>query len=352
MQIIFRAEFGASFGMGHIARCLKLAQSFNLETKPILLTRNSNGLSSALEIMAPDFWDVRILAANVSIEQDVKITSKYFQSSEARFIVTDLCHAENIKNPRNLRDYHKLLYKNNVTKIIAISDFRISDLCVDLSIIPYECPKERLKDLELMPNLLYGLDYFISSPELPKLKTKSPVAQIGSKIFVCIGGSDPYGVTPKVLSALREIKTPCLTVRVVNSSAMDSSTYSKIKQICEKHKNFHSISFSNNFLNHAAWADIAITGEGLIKYETTSIGVPTLVITQSDHDSDIIKNFLGSGVTAYLGRADQLKKDRLKKSILKIIYDQNLRKKLKESGLNLVDGQGVKRINQHINQIL
>jgi spore coat polysaccharide biosynthesis predicted glycosyltransferase SpsG len=352
MKAIFRAEFGTSFGMGHLTRCLKLANSFNLDKKPVLITRTSEGHQSALNMMPKDFWKIIILPQGVSIEDDAKITAEQYRNSKSDFVFTDLCHTENIKNKSNLLSYHNYLYDNDVSKIIAISDCRMPDLQVDLTVIPYECPKTYSLELNKISNVLCGLDYFISDPELTKIKVNNQVAKTARKIFVCIGGSDPVGITPILLQALANIKIPSLKIKAIQSNAMAKTTIKQISNICDKHKNCQSISFSGDFLKHAAWADVAITGEGLTKFETASIGTPTLMITQFDHDSDVIQRFIESGTTAYLGRADRLNQSDLTDSIHKVLIDQGLRAGLAKRGLGLIDGKGLSRIKQSIEEML
>ena len=143
--------------------------------------------------------------------------------------------------------------------------------------------------------------------------------------------------------ASRETRPPIMLYR---------TTIIQIKEICGKQKNFHCIPFSNDFLKSAAWADIAITGEGLIKYETAAIGTPTLMITQFDHDSDVILRFIEKGATEYLGRADRLTQNDMTKSIHDILKDQKLRTSLVKRGTNLIDGKGLSRINQRISEVL
>jgi spore coat polysaccharide biosynthesis predicted glycosyltransferase SpsG len=131
---------------------------------------------------------------------------------------------------------------------------------------------------------------------------------------------------------------------------MSERNLNSIQKFISKSPGFSSVAFSFNLVPQILWADIAITGEGLIKYETCSAGVPTLVISQFDHDSAVLKKFFLSGAAKYLGSNKSISPNFICDHVKKLLDNTDERERLSKNGMVLLDGLGVQRIRKLINQ--
>ena len=81
----------------------------------------------------------------------------------------------------------------------------------------------------------------------------------------------PLELPQRCLPNLGKLELEDLTVVAITTGAMSKKTSVRIKDICKESPNFKTTDFSLDFFKHVLW-DIAITGEGLVKYETASVG--------------------------------------------------------------------------------
>ena len=73
------------------------------------------------------------------------------------------------------------------------------------------------------------------------------------------------------------------------------------------------------------WADAAITGGGLIKYESAFMGVPAAAIAQNEGQDGETQVLSGAGLVFDLGLADTVSDDDLSASLLTFLTDGDLR---------------------------
>jgi spore coat polysaccharide biosynthesis predicted glycosyltransferase SpsG len=92
------------------------------------------------------------------------------------------------------------------------------------------------------------------------------------------------------------------------------------------------------------WADLAITGDGLTKYETAVTGTPSIMVCRPDRRVKLNQDFAGIGSTIYLGYESPLEPVGLSTQIQDLIEDSNKRQDMSNKGKTLVDGKGLDRI--------
>ena len=96
------------------------------------------------------------------------------------------------------------------------------------------------------------------------------------------------------------------------------------------------------------WADLAITGDGLTKYETAVTGTPNITISQSRSDLQAHEEFVKAGTTLFLGNGCQIAINDLTEQISGVLQNQELRQTMSQRGQKIVDGKGLERIVRKI----
>ncbi|MFB8736110.1 glycosyltransferase [Bacillus sp. SL00103] len=122
----------------------------------------------------------------------------------------------------------------------------------------------------------YGTPYLLLDHEISKLKDTYEVRKECKKVVISLGGSDPEGLLTKAVSALREAAH--LHILAVTGKA--SRIEEKIKAT---HIQF--IRHTDQLSAHLAEADLAIVAGGMTLYEAVCIGVPSIVLSQVDHQA-------------------------------------------------------------------
>ncbi len=350
IKVLFRAIAGGAFGWGHVSRCVVLANEFGEDFYCGLAVSPTGFLSEFQKSLLSSFDFLIEVEQGQTDEQDAISTSQIFLKEGFDVLFTDLCHRDLIDNYSKLKNYHALLRGLGVKNLATIGDCRLSETGADLTFIPYDCSEKQKKDLKLVNNTYQGLEFFVTSFAHLDFKEKKLNDPLASKLLVFISASDPLGITPDVLAKLRKLELEDLTVVAITTGAMSKKTSVRIKDICKESPNFKTTDFSLDFFKHVLWADIAITGEGLVKYETTSAGTPTLVISQFDHDSDNVLNFFKQGYGVYLGSSRDLTLTGFENKIASVIKNKKLRDELSSNGMGLIDGKGPDRIKTLIYQ--
>ena len=351
MRTLFRAASGRSFGLGHITRCYRLANKSTPDQFHALVYSTDQYLESKEVLLSQNFDQLFKVPAKSLDEEDAHITAAAALNADVEIVVTDICHRDIIAEPSRLISYHEMLRKEGINKIICIGDCRIPETGANLTIVPYECEGKDQPEFKLPDNTYHGLDFFVSDYKLGTARSSKINNDIASKILVCISGTDPLEVTPTILKGLQKISSLSLEVRVIVSKAMSERNLTAIQTIIGKCFNFESVDFSFNILQHILWADMAITGEGLVKYETAAAGIPTLIVSQFDHDSTVFTRFLASGAAKYLGPAEKINSDYLYMQVKELMNNRVDRNQLSKNGLALLDGMGVHRITELIGQL-
>lgn len=349
--VIFRAEVSKELGLGHMIRCLNFVESIPVPLDPHFVVHKSPELKSVTEPLVKRGWTIHPLKSGVDDRTDAEQTARIAHHVQAKFLVTDLCHRSTIENPDRLIYYHRNLRSNDAPFVLSIEDCRMAAFSSNAAIIWNthrnidELHKSGLDGCRVMA----GLQYFICSHHLANLRDKDRKVKVnGKRVLVSIGGSDPKGLTLKIARALSQIKSGVVEAKILLGISSSQKLRQDISLLCTSFPNLKFIGFSDTIGELLLWADIAITGEGLTKYETAIMGTPSLMISQFDHNGVPIREFLEIGCTRYLGPGDNLSETRISNEVNLILADHNVRVALSQAGMNALDGRGMERIYRNV----
>ena len=195
--------------------------------------------------------------------------------------------------------------------------------CSDLSIVPYACESIIIKKLK-ETRILSGIKYSIM-PLISKKLLKNNVKNFANNILVVIGGAANERLIKKILLAISKINYQKINVKVFIGDAK-KKTFSKVLKNNIQKKIILFNKFRNIF-NLLSWSDIAIVGEGLIKYEVVATRTPGFFINssvdQSNLNKKLIQDFGNLKVLNFLDKSNF----KNSKKISKIFYNYMLDKK-------------------------
>ena len=113
---------------------------------------------------------------------------------------------------------------------------------------------------------MHGKKYFFSSNYFQKYKNKKKIINTEiKKIFVFLTGYDKGNILNKIIHNFQNTKYKL-------------NIYSNNIKLNKNFKNIKILRFSENLAKYFFESDISIVGEGLSRYETATIGVPTIMI--------------------------------------------------------------------------
>jgi spore coat polysaccharide biosynthesis predicted glycosyltransferase SpsG len=225
-----------------------------------------------------------------------------------------------------------------------------------LAVLPYLDDEKSIDDFCARDEcqLAFGVKYFTANPRIVNAGRIARAYEAhGKNILVSISGTDPKAVTPRVLAAIQAMKAPELNVRILLSDAAAPELLAAVTATCQSNAQLEYCGFNESLADHLLWADLAILGEGHIKYDAAIVGTPCLIISQYDHDSSLVRSFYNLNCSIYLGAEGALDQKRLQVSIQSTLENLTLRQAMGAAGKTAIDGRGISRLYEnHLRQIL
>lgn len=346
-SILFRADGSSSLGMGHIMRCLALAEEFRARgIGSVFLTRWSG--EQAKNVIDEHGHDVRNLPKDASFEEEIRHVRRFADEEKAYLIVTDICHERLLRRRTLLNSYHDRFSEERFT--VCLAGGYAVDIPAPVIVNPYvgaEAPKESTRDERVF---LIGPDYFIFRNELIEASRVSrSIPETGRRILVTAGGGENHGMISKLVKALCDVPLRSLEVCIVLGNAADPQRAEEIeKQMKDLEGSYTLLEQTSEMAQLMLWADFAIIGDGLTKYEAAVTGTPSLMMSRPDSREKLNHAFSRTGATRFLGSWTEAEVESISDDIYHMLQNSSLRRTMSEQGKSLVDGQGRKRVLESI----
>jgi spore coat polysaccharide biosynthesis predicted glycosyltransferase SpsG len=244
----------------------------------------------------------------------------------------------------DLRDPHRheaACLKRIFRRLIDIGSGRRSYATADLTIDP--CRQTGAKQRRGIGKLLGGFDYVILDGRFSRYRARQPGRgpHPRMRILISMGGSDPHGVTPSVLSALKAVGRKLEIVIVVGAGYRFMASLRRA--IADSP---HECRLKQNVRDMAAWirgCDAAIVAGGMVKFEAMALGVPVVTICQNRLQALHTDRAGRQGGLVNLGMYDRLSAVRLSGMLEDILGNGQKLRKMGAAGRKTVDGKGAAR---------
>ena len=340
---LFRVDGSHRLGLGHIMRCLALAQGLReVGVKPLFVTKDYE--PSVIELICRS-EDIELIPAESSFAEDASRTTEFAERYNVRLIVTDLSNTDSLVN---LEQYHRYLQALKAAdRFMIILDRLVeTDFTRGLQIIPYY----GAENMNLRPRggmkLLMGPKYFIFRQEFVEAaRAKRDIKKDARNILVTMGGSDPSNLTMRIIKILAGMNRDPLNLRIVIGILYSDQVRQELESILAGHSgDYKLIMGSDNMADLMLWSDLAITGGGLTKYETAVTGTPSIIISQTAREAEMSTEFEKGGSALHLACISQIGEADIARAIEKLLEDNVLRSEMTKRGQAMVDGKGIRRI--------
>ena len=323
-SMIFRADGNIKLGLGHIVRCLALAdvlKNTNPDIEVTFITKYKEGKkiieAKKYEVTSPVDDEINQIR-NLADENTLLLTD---------FLDTDNSYISRIRELTGL----KVISIDNNTKLKRIN----SDILINANVFD-----EGAKKVIGSTRYYLGPKYMILRKEFEEVKEETYIKDKVQTVLVMFGGTDYRGFTIKVANALQNIHSE-VHINLIVGPAFPHND--KLNAFLSKTNREFSLFLSpENLIEIMKSADVAITAAGIALYELAALGVPSIVIPQAKHQEDIVKAFEKSGACINMGAYPSNKM--IYKSTMMLMGSELLRKQLSENAKTLVDGGGTKRI--------
>ncbi len=195
---------------------------------------------------------------------------------------------------------------------------------------------------------LIGCEYLIINKEYQSLRDVYGKVVLGHDVLVVMGGGDPHGLTGVVCEAA---KICCngngAGVRAVIGPAFDRPTANRILLPSGVKCFFAPLTLVRPF----ASSRCAVSALGMTTYEAVFVGVPTASISWSEDHVKTAKKLEEANVTVNLGLWSSPDWAKMR-DFAERMNDKREWSKMSEAGRGLVDGLGVGRVADRIEEVL
>lgn len=298
-RIAIRADASSMIGAGHVMRCLTLANELrHAGAKPLFLSRKATG--DAFDIIHDNCIPSISLGNVTNWSRDAERTlAALINQPPFDWLIVDHYGLD--------RRWESRL-RPAARNILVIDD---------LANRPHDC--DALLDQNYYINAKQRYDSLVPSnchlflgPEFALLRNEFRIAarivrprqNHIQRILVTFGATDPTNETEKVLSALRSLDSPLISVDVIVGTA--NPKRSVIEALCSAMPRVRCHVQTNRMAELMNAADLAISAAGATTWELCSLGLPALTVTTADIQKRVASDLAEAGVIWLLGEAHNL----------------------------------------------
>lgn len=183
--------------------------------------------------------------------------------------------------------------------------------------------------------VLLGPDYVLLRSEFieARQQVRSRHGRV-SRILVFFGGSDPQNQTSYVLQALKVLDLQDVAVDVV--IGITNPHRGQIEQICGDMPNVTLHCQVSNMAELIMRADLGIGAGGVAMWERCYLGLPTITVVFADNQLRTTEDLAKIGAIKYLGRCDSFTANDYEKAIKEMIDSPEAMRQMTERSLKLV----------------
>ena len=317
MKIVIRADASIEIGIGHIMRCLTLADALQKQGAEVsfICRAHEGNLIQYIEDKGFIVFPLELSLAEEKLSYHIDSTTLAHQSwlGTTQNDDANVCQPilEKICPDWLLVDHYALDYrwqnqlKEKYKKLMVIDD--LADRKHDCDLLLDQTFGRKEEDYaDLVPSycsLLLGAHFALLRPEFSQWRESSLLRRARPElknILISMGGIDKKNLTGQVLEALKKCTLPSdLTITVVLGAA--TPNIDTIKKLAVTMPNITNIKVNvENMAELMANADLAIGAAGATTWERCCLGLPSIQLVIADNQKFIAKNLSKVNVIEYI----------------------------------------------------
>lgn len=365
-MVVIRADANSKIGMGHVMRCLSVADALvkrgeevlfvTADDTPVpLLTKKGIPYRvlhtdyADMEAELPELWN-----ALSELPQGPGVPEAALPQRNT-FILVDSYY---------VTEKYLAALKKRITTIYMDDIYAFSypvDMLINYNIYGEEMGYE--KDAAFADTkLLLGTEYvplreefsagagYVQSRKVLSLGAANVTPAADGGILITTGGSDSFNLAGQLL--MEAMKYDALKEKeyhVVSGSL--NPHIGELQALAEKHENIHIHCNVTNMAELMAESEVALSAGGSTLYELCAMGVPVIAFSFAENQERLVQTFVKRGIAQYGGNYRTDGNKMIQNTIAgleTLLEDENLRAEYRKKARTLVDGKGADRIAEAI----
>ncbi|MBN1456895.1 MAG: hypothetical protein JW912_03480 [Sedimentisphaerales bacterium] len=323
MKVYMITEGGEDIGFGHITRCISICQAFEeAGIKPVLIINKQAATSKLLEDRESKTFDWL---------NDRQLLFDTVKGSDIIFIDSYLAD----------KSLYDSLY-NSAKKLVCLDDTKRIEyppgILLNGAICAEEayCPQREDTEYLLGSNFIPLRKAFWSVPE-------KVISKQVKNVLITFGGNGQMDLAERLIGFLNE-KFDNLTYNIVAPSQKLAGRDSPDGAEIEMYSNLNAMDMCKLMLK----CDICISAGGQTLYELARTGTASVAVCFAENQTENLKGWKSKGFLNYFGWYNDKNLFTEIAASISALAAYSERERCNKIGKSFVDGQGAKRILEHV----
>lgn len=333
-SVLFRVDAGRRWGNGHLMRCLALGQTLRREGVRVVFVSRIESADLKKRLRKERMALVPMRRRRPGGENDARDTGTVARKWQAGWVVVDGHHFSPSYQRRLVSSDYRLMLIDDHGKASSPAD-----LILNQSLHAHRALYARARDSVL----LLGPKHTLLRPEFTRWRRwTKPIASVGKKILITMGGSDPEDTTGKALQAVACLD-PGLKIVVVVGEHYQFGR----RLMAQAQKSPHRVRIirgTDRMARLMAWADLGISTFGTTSWEMAYMGLPAVSLVVEAHQKPFAEAMDRYGALVKLDNSAPFSNGVLTEAVSRVLRSHRSREKMSRRGRTLVDGRGNRRV--------
>lgn len=347
----FRVDASPAIGIGHLMRCLTLADVLaSRGVRTLMISRHLPPHLQSLVEARGHAW-VRLPALQEPPESNPVPHASWLGTAQATD-AADTCRVlAGEAWTWMIVDHYALDYRwetivrASVGRLCAIDDVadrvHACDVIMDQNLYP-DMEARYAGKVPAGSVQLLGPTFALLRPEFARLRARvAPRSGAVRRLMVLLGGMDAQNHTAKVVRACGRIQGHPFEVDVVIGRQHPAAD--EIQRLCEAHGYRLHVQLED-VASIMAVSDLAIGASGSTSWERCALGLPTVCLTHADNQVAIAAGLASAGAVLNLGDGNQLSESEIATAIGALVADPAVVHAMSTAAWAVTDGHGAERV--------
>jgi UDP-2,4-diacetamido-2,4,6-trideoxy-beta-L-altropyranose hydrolase len=341
--LLIRADANAEIGVGHIMRCLGLAQHWQAQGGRVIFIMAQANPAIELRLQQEKF-ETHILNSHAGELEDAHRTAQILRTTGAKILLADGYH---------FKQKWFTALRHEPVKLALWTDY-LQDMFLTVDLVLNQNPHAQTDEYQEMApgaKVYTGLNYLVLRTEFLKNQELRRCRNQGvGKLLITLGGSDSANDSAKILSALKAIRGSLPPISLVvghnNPRFAELTLEAKALPTLKVEKP------QNNFAQYAQGFDLAITAAGATVWELGFLGIPTLAYVVAENQVPLASAIESLGMGVNMGWNYNFNADRFTETLERLIGNSHQLEVLSRKALATIDGQGGTRVVEALKNLI
>ena len=333
-SFLIRVDAGHGTGLGHLHRCLALAEALHQRGARVVFLLSASVVDIG-RVKRTQFYCESISALERGGLEDFEQTESSARNHGCRSIVIDSYAVKN--------DFVEKL-RNSGFRVVVINDYAEGPSSAHVVInggahaqkVPYE-------SAEGDTQFVLGTRYTLLRPQFWSVSAKE-ISPVVNNVLLCVGGDDSLGVMPwlvRILDAVVDAK--CIFNVVLGPYFLNDEEIQQI--ILPSSRELRFFKGADSLYDLMRINDVAVTAGGQTAYELAATGTPALAVSLFDNQERGVRALADAGALLFSGCVEDGRlPSELPKIFGRLVSQPNLRKQLSWTAQSTIDGGGARRV--------